>query len=288
MQDATAVIAESETEVLFFDDFASNELDRTRWNVRTTGNVVNDEQQAYIDSSETLYIAAGNQVAGANNGALVIHPRYRPGFVTPERNRFDFVSGRIDTHSKFDCLYGTAAARIKLPTGVGLWPAFWMLGYGRWPDVGEIDVMEYVGEPDWVSAAVHGPGYSGEAGLVNKLFFSALDDATAWHVYSVDWFPDRLIFKVDGVVMYRVTRAMTNFFGSWVFDTPKFLILNFALGGTYPFKTNGIREPYYGLPEQTVQMIQRDQIKLAIDWVKVTRNTMAGVVDLPSPADRPV
>jgi hypothetical protein len=79
--------------------------------------------------------------------------------------------------------------------------------------------------------------------------------------------------------MYRVTRAMTDFFGPWVFDAPKYLILNFALGGTYPFKTNGMREPYYGLPDGTVQMIRRDEIRLAIDWVKVTNNTTAGVVE---------
>ena len=276
------------TEVLFFDDFASHELDRARWNIRITGNIYNDEQQAYIDSAETLYIATEDEAAGARNGALIIHPRYRPGFVTSEGNRLDFVSGRVDTRDKFEFRFGTAAARIRLPPGAGLWPAFWMFGKGAWPETGEIDVMEYVGETDWVSAAVHGPGYSGEAGLVDKLFFSTADGATDWHIYSVDWHPDKLIFKVDGAIMYRVTRAMTDFFGPWAFDTPKFLILNFALGGTYPFKTNGIREPYYGLPDGTVQMIQRDEIKLAIDWVKVTRNTAAGGDGFASPADLPM
>lgn len=273
MQHTAAVATRPETEVLFFDDFASHELDRTRWNVRTTGHVVNDEQQAYIDSAETIYYGSEGQVPGIHNGVLILQPRYRPGFVTAEGRSFDFVSGRIDTRGKFDFLYGTAAARIKLPRGAGLWPAFWMLGYDRWPEAGEIDVLEYVGEADWVSAAVHGPGYSGEAGLVNKLFFPSPDDATAWHVYSVDWFPDKLIFKVDDVVMYRVTRAMADFFGPWVFDTPKFLILNLALGGTYPFKTNGVRTPYYGLPESTVQLIKRDQVKVAVDWIKVLRHT---------------
>ncbi|MFZ2488981.1 MAG: glycoside hydrolase family 16 protein [Anaerolineae bacterium] len=273
MSDTASPASTVITEVLFFDDFTSSELDRTKWNVRVTGEIYNNEQQAYIDSSETLYLASEDPMAGAGNSALIIHPRYRPGFVTPEGNAFDFVSGRIDTRDKMEFCYGTVAARMKLPSGAGLWPAFWMFGNGNWPETGEIDVMEYVGEADWVSAAVHGAGYSGEAALVNKLFLPSDGDATAWHVYSVDWQPDSLLFKVDDMVMYRVTRAMTDFFGSWAFDTRKFLILNFALGGVYPFKTNGVQVPYYGLPASTADLIKRDQIKVAVDWVKVARHT---------------
>jgi beta-glucanase (GH16 family) len=261
--------SQTEIRVLFFDDFRSRELDRSKWNVRITGNIYNDEQQAYVDSSETIYIVSEEQAVGATHGALVFHPRYRPDHSTPEGHRFDFISGRIDTRDKFDFQYGSAAARIMLPSGAGLWPAFWLLGYGTWPESGEIDVLEYVGEPDWVSAAAHGPGYFGEAGLVNKLFFSTEVDATAWHVYSVDWEPDKMIFKVDGSIIYRVTRPMTDFFGPWVFDDNKYLILNFALGGTYPFKTNGVQKPYYGLPESTVQIIKDDQVKMAVDWIQV-------------------
>lgn len=262
-----------DTHLLFFDDFSANGLDRSKWNVRTTGNIYNDEQQAYVDSSDTIYIASEEQVAGATHGALVLHPRYRPNFITPQGDRFDFISGRIDTRDKFDFRYGSAAARIKLPPGVGLWPAFWILGYGQWPDSGEIDVLEYVGQRDWVSSAVHGPNYFGEAGLVNNLYFRGPEDAGSWHVYRVDWRPDSLIFKVDDEVAYRVTRQMTDFFGPWVFDNDKFLILNFALGGTYPFKTNGIQEPYYGLPQSTVDLIRQDKVRVAIDWVRVTADS---------------
>ena len=255
--------------VLFFDDFSSPELDRSKWNVRITGTIYNDEQQAYVDSVETIYVASEEQAPGATGSALVFHPRYRPDYVSPEGDRFDFISGRIDTRDKFDFQYGSAAARVMLPSGAGLWPAFWLLGYGAWPESGEIDVLEYVGEPDWVSAAVHGPNYFGEAGLVNKLFFPTDDDATAWHVYSVDWGPDKLLFKVDDSIFYRVTRPMTDFFGPWVFDNDKYLILNFALGGTYPFKTNGVQDPYYGLPQSTAQTIKDDQVKMMVDWVQV-------------------
>lgn len=272
MPNSEQITKQTNTEVLFYDDFQRDDLDRTKWNVRRTGEIYNNEQQAYIDSSETIYIVAGDEIPGANHNALVIHPRYLPGYVTPQGDKFDFLSGRIDTRDRFDFLYGTAAARILLPTGAGLWPAFWLMGNGPWPDIGEIDVMEYVGENDWVSSALHGPGYSGEAGLVNKYFFSTDQDATAWHVYSVHWTPDSLVFKVDDFTIYRVTRPMTEFFGSWAFNNPKFLILNFALGGVYPFKTNGIRKPYYGIAEETVQKIANNEVRLVVDWVKVLRH----------------
>ena len=259
----------ADTDVLFFDDFASGALDRSKWNVRITGKIYNDEQQAYIDSPETIYLISEQEAPGAKGGALVFHPRYRPGHITPEGNRFDFVSGRMDTRDKFHCTHGSAAARIMLPSGPGLWPAFWLLGYDAWPQSGEIDVLEYVGETDWVSAGVHGPGYFGEGGLVNKLFFQTDNDATGWHVYAVDWAPDKLVFKVDDRTIYRVTRPMVDFFGSWVFDNDKYLILNFALGGTYPFKTNGVRNPYYGLPESTAQAIRDDKVQMMVDWVRV-------------------
>ena len=271
MQDILSAAAAPPADVLFFDDFSAPELDRAKWTVRITGEVHNEEQQAYVDSAETLYIAPAHQATGAHGRALVIHPRYRPGFLTPQGRRFDFISARLDTRDKFEFCYGTAAARIRLPAGAGLWPAFWMLGNGVWPETGEVDILEYVGEADWVSAAVHGTGYSGEAGLVNKLFFRPPESAAAWHIYSVDWQPDQLVFRVDGAVMYRVTRVMTDFFGPWPFAAPKFLILNFALGGVYPFKTNGVRAPYYGMPTSTVQQIKDDQVMIAVDWVKVSR-----------------
>lgn len=266
----------SKTSVIFFDDFKDGELDRTKWNVRTTGDIYNDEQQAYVDSPETIYVASAEDIPDVSHGALVIQPRYQPGSLTTKGVPLDFISGKIDTKDKFDFKYGTAAARIKLPSGSGLWTAFWLMGDGTWPDIGEIDVMECVGESDWVGAALHGPGYFGETGLANKFFFSTISNATAWHIYSVDWSPDQIVFRVDGLTIYRVTRPMTEFFGDWVFDNNKYLILNLALGGTYPFKTNGIRSPYYGIPKQTVEMIMNNQVKFMVDWVQVSRKESDG------------
>jgi beta-glucanase (GH16 family) len=259
-----------QTPTLFFDDFSAPNLDRSRWNVIVTGRTVNNEQQAYVDSPDVLYLTSGPEAAGASNGALVIRPRLRQGFTTADGRTFDFISGRIDTRSTFTFTYGTASARMKLPAGAGLWPAFWALGDGRWPDTGEIDVMENVGDPLWTSGALHGPGYSGSTPLVKRTALPATNDATAWHVYAVDWTADSLTFTVDDRPVYAVTRGMVEGYGRWAFDNPKHLIVNLALGGNYPESVNHVAAPYRGLPETTVRAIRNDQVRVLVDWIRVT------------------
>jgi len=247
---------------VFADEFSGTSLDRAKWSVIVTGagwRTVNNEQQAYIDSTEVLSVAGGT---------LTIRPHFRPGFKTPEGNTFDFVSGRIDTRDKFDFTYGSAAARMKLAGGAGLWPAFWALGNGRWPDTGEIDVMENVGDPQWTSVALHGPGYFGDTPLVKR----APVDITDWHVYSVDWTADLLVFRIDGREIYRVPKAAVEKYGRWAFDNPKHLIVNFALGGTYPHGVNKIEKPYFGLSDTTLEAIKAGKAAIQVDWVRVVQN----------------
>jgi len=256
--------AQSNKKVLFFDDFTSANLDRSKWNVIITGDHFNDELQAYIDSASTLFV---------ENGCLVFRPQYSPGFITKDGKRFDFTSARITTQNKFDFAYGTAEAKIKLTKGSGLWPAWWMLGNQIWPATGEIDIMENIGESDWANVAVHGPGYFGETPFVNRQYFNASNDVTNWHVYAVEWSPTEMIFKYDGIVMYKVSKTMINHYGKWVFDEPKHLLLNFAVGGIYPAKINGIKGKgvKYGLPESTAELIKNSKVKMWVDWVKVSR-----------------
>ena len=256
-----APVREVQQTALFTDAFDGASLDRSKWNVIVTGSgwrTVNNEQQAYIDSTDVLSVGGG---------VLTIRPRSRPGFTTPDGKAYDFVSGRIDTRGKFDFAYGTAAARMKLAAGAGLWPAFWALGNGRWPDTGEIDIMEHVGEPSWTSIALHGPGYFGDTPLVTR----ATVDPTGWHVYSVDWTPDLLVFRIDDREIYRVTKANVEKHGRWAFDNPKHLIVNLALGGVYPHGVNKIEKPYPGIAESTVEAIKNGKVAIEIDWVRVVR-----------------
>jgi hypothetical protein len=266
--DHHTIAAPAEARALIFaDEFDAGTLDREKWNVVGMEFWVNEEQQAYLDSPDTITFA--DDIEGASGGALVLRPAYRPGIDTRKDRKADFISGRINSRGKAEFTYGRVEARIKLPASEGVWPAFWMLGNGKWPDTGEIDIMEYVGETDWIGVALHGPGYSGETPIVNKHFFAAGTDATDWHTYAIEWTKDAILFEMDEKLIYRATRPMIDFYGKWRFDTPKHLILNFALGGIYPFKTSGIKRPYKGLPQATVDQIKSGEVAMYVDWVRV-------------------
>lgn len=258
-----------DSDLLFADEFNSGQLDRSVWNVIGPEFWVNNEQQAYVDAPETIHFLPAGRVEGADGGVLVLQPNYRKNYQTPGGRTADFISGRIESRGKFEFTHGHASARIKMPDATGVWPAFWLLGNGSWPNTGEIDIMEYVGEADWTGVALHGEGYSGETPLVDKQFFAPGTDVTQWHEYGVEWTPEQILFKVDGRLTYRVTRAMVEHYGKWSFDNPKYLILNFALGGAYPYKTNGIEKPYSGVPASTVQKIKQGEIAMYVDWIRV-------------------
>lgn len=254
--------------LIFSDEFNDGKLDRTKWNVIGPEFWVNNEQQVYVDKPEVLRELPAGSVPGAEGGVLVLQPNFSQGLKAPGRTA-DFISGRIESRGKFEFTHGRATARIKMPDAVGVWPAFWLLGNGAWPDTGEIDIMEYVGEADWTGVALHGPGYSGETPLVDRQYFPPGIDVTQWHEYSVDWSETQILFKVDGRLTYRATRAMVEHYGKWSYDNPKYLILNFALGGAYPVKVNGVTKPYPGLPAATVESIKRGDVAMYVDWVRV-------------------
>lgn len=133
---------------------------------------------------------------------------------------------------------GRVAARIKLPAGQGLWPAFWMLGRSfpatPWPDCGELDVMENRGsDPTTTSSAVHGPGYSGNTPFAHAHSLQHDTFADDFHTFTVEWDSLHVRFFVDDTVHYRVTRSEVERFGTSVLDQSFFLLLNLAVGGTF-------------------------------------------------------
>jgi beta-glucanase (GH16 family) len=169
-----------------------------------------------------------------------------------------YTSGRIKTAGKFEFTYGRVAARLRLPFGQGIWPAFWMLGSdverAGWPRCGEIDIMENIGkEPNTVHATVHGPGYSGAGGIGDKSE-SPQPFAGDFHIFEAVWSKDSIQFLVDGKAYHEVTPRRLPQGAKWVYDHPFFLLLNVAVGGNWP-----------GYPDATTQFPQR----LLVDWVRV-------------------
>lgn len=142
-----------------------------------------------------------------------------------------YTSARLMTLGHFAQRYGLIKARMKLPVGVGLWSAFWALDadtlQAKDPAPGEIDVMEHVGnEPTSVYGSLHGRGYN----TVNQATSSTL--SSAFHVYSITWGPDSVSFAIDGQTY--ATRYRSQAGSGWTFDQPFFLVLDLAVGGTWP------------------------------------------------------
>jgi beta-glucanase (GH16 family) len=147
-----------------------------------------------------------------------------------------FTSARIKTQGLFEQAYGRFEARIKMPWGPGIWPAFWLLGTNiesvGWPECGEIDIMEYRGQqPNLIYGTVHGPGYSAGNSITKSYGFENDRFDVDFHLFAVEWGENYLRFYVDKV-MYQELKP-GDLTGPWVFNKPFFIILNVAVGGNY-------------------------------------------------------
>ncbi len=152
-----------------------------------------------------------------------------------------YTSARILTKGKFELQYGRIEARIKLPWGKGLWPAFWMLGANSdtvfWPQCGEIDIMEYLGSnPTTVFGTVHGPGYSGGNAITKNYSLPNSRFDTDFHVFGIEWDENYINYYVDDVLYNQITPEDVP--GEWVFNKPFYIILNMAVGGNFPGSPN--------------------------------------------------
>ncbi len=149
-----------------------------------------------------------------------------------------YTSGRILTKDRLERQYGRFEARIRIPKGQGLWPAFWMLGSDigtiNWPTCGEIDILENIGkEPKTVHGTIHGPGYSGANGI-GLPYTGSQVFSDGFHVYATEWEPEAIRWYVDGILYQTRTPKDLPEGAKWVFDHKFFLILNLAVGGGWP------------------------------------------------------
>lgn len=219
------------TDLVMADEFDTNgalNSDIWSYDIGTGSNGWgNNELQYYTDRFENVQVS---------NGQLLITARQE------SYEGASYTSARIITKDKFDQKYGRFEARMRLPYGHGMWPAFWMLGAdidsNEWPAAGEIDIMEYRGQqPTIIHGSVHGPGYSGGEAITKSYELKNDRFDTGFHVFGVEWGPNYINYYVDDVLYNQITPADVT--GEWVFDKPFYLLINLAVGGSFVGAPNG-------------------------------------------------
>lgn len=211
----------NDEKVVWSDEFDTEVLNEAYWNFELGDGCPelcgwgNNEPQIYTKSNHTL-----------KNGFLHVIIRKEDSIYT---------STKITTEKKFEFQYGRLEARAKLPVGKGIWPAIWMLGSNRdevgWPLCGEIDILEYVGrEPHTIFNSLHTKDSHGNTINTKKTKIANIEEG--FHIYEMDWSPEKIDFYVDENLMYSFApKKRTE--EIWPFDRPFYLILNSAIGGNF-------------------------------------------------------
>jgi beta-glucanase (GH16 family) len=207
-------------------------VDSSKWNLVNKGDGFgNNELEFYTNRTDNA--------AMDGNGFLVI---------TAKKEAYmgrDYTSARLESNGKLERAYGRVEARIKIPRGQGIWPAFWMLGNNigsvSWPTCGEIDIMENIGkEPSIVHGSLHGPGYSGGNPLGAAYTLPNGEKfADAFHVFAIEWETNVIRFYVDDHLYETRTSADVPANAKWVYDHPFYILLNVAVGGQWPGSPDG-------------------------------------------------
>ena len=227
--------------IVWHDEFDGPELNRANWNFDIGGSGWgNAEWQAYTDKPDNIRI---------ENGMLVIEAREDPSLPAGR----PYSSARIKTQGLHSWKYGRIEARMKLPHGQGIWPAFWMLGDNNkgWPASGKIDILEFIGKtPDTIYATVHAPGYSGGNGVGSSLVVSGESLKNDFHVYAIEWQENEIRWLFDEQEYFKLTPADVP--AEWIFDHEFFIIMNLAVGGRWP-----------GYPDKTTVFPQFLQVDYA-------------------------
>ncbi|MBM3808822.1 MAG: glycoside hydrolase family 16 protein [Acidimicrobiia bacterium] len=206
--------------LVFSDEFdAPGALDSSKWGY----------ELGYVRNNEAQYYTSRPANVRAEAGVLVIES------LKEAYQGYGYTSASINTLGRFEFLYGRVEVRAKLPTGNGAWPAIWMLGTNRtqvgWPTCGEIDIMEYVGfDPLRVHGSIHTAAYS--RGTHKTASINVANPWDAFHVYAMEWYPDRIEIFVDGQKYFTFLNEGTGT-RTWPFDQPQYLLINLAIGGSW-------------------------------------------------------
>ncbi len=223
----------------------------------------NNEWEYYTDKTDNAALdGSGNLVITAkpeDTGTTTLECDYGPSGSGTQPCAY--TSARLLTKDKIDFTYGRVEARIKIPYGQGIWPAFWMLGSdissNPWPGSGEIDIMENIGktgEQSNVYGTIHGPGYSGGSGIGSGPYDTGVTLHDDFHTYAIEWEPTQIRWYFDGYNYFTANKSDVPAGREWVFDKPFFILMNVAVGGNWP-----------GYPDNTTTFPQ----SMVVDYVRV-------------------
>jgi len=218
-----------------FDDSAGTPPNPAHW-THEIGDGTGNDNPGWGNSELQYYTNSTENAATDGQGNLVITAQEADGSLTCYYGVCEYTSARLISWHKAEFAYGRIEARIQVPQGTGLWPAFWALGTDigevGWPQTGEIDIMEFVGrQPNQIFGTIHGPGYSGGAsfGGVYDFGFPVYDD---YHTFTIEWQPNEIQWYVDGILYHEAEPANVAP-NEWVFNHPFFIIMNVAVGGNF-------------------------------------------------------
>lgn len=242
-----------------FNEKAGTKVDPKIWSYNIgAGGWGNNEQQYYTNKAANISTdGKGSLVIKA---IKVIPDDPRTAYISNWCIDCVYSSARVMTKDKIGFKYGSISARMQVPEGVGMWPAFWMLGVPRsscdgWPSCGEIDIMEARGSQPYHSVhSLHGPDYSGGNARTNYYFSGNTPLTGGFHTYRVDWLPDSVKFYVDNKFVAGESKKSIAP-DAWVFNAEFYLIMNLATGGNF----DG------GQLDETIE-----QAQLKIDWIRYT------------------
>jgi beta-glucanase (GH16 family) len=217
-------ISPAPEKLVWSDEFDYSGLpDAQKWNYDVGGHGWGNNELQY-------YTKARKENARVENGQLIIEARRE------KWDGRDYTSARLVTKGRADWKYGRVEVRARIPSGLGTWPAIWMLGATtplKWPDDGEIDIMEHVGfDQGRVHGTIHCKKYNHMIGTQKAAQVMVPDCSDAFHVYGVRWNADSLHISLDGKEYFHFTNDRSGY-ESWPFDNPMYLILNIAVGGNW-------------------------------------------------------
>jgi beta-glucanase (GH16 family) len=241
--------------LVWSDEFSSangSAPDSSKWTYDLGGSGWgNQELESYTSRPQNVQIQDGNLVVTA----------IQESYTGSDGIARNYTSARLKTQNLFTQVYGRFEARIKIPKGQGIWPAFWMLGnditQNGWPRCGEIDIMENIGrEPGINHGSLHGPSSAAPTSDLTSTFSlpAGQNLSDDFHIYAIEWEPGAVRFYVDSNNYATFIQSQWPAGGQWVFDHPFFILLNLAVGGNWP-----------GSPDATTQFPQQ----MLVDYVRV-------------------